>query len=535
MDYLDSRQSGIHADPRHFTHDSPYGESSIHLLRDSQVHAAHARDSREYYTWFMGITSVLCCICCVGIIIFTATWLYENNNAATIDAGKTFSRIQPKVFATDTDMVVPALAPRMSHSSSSSATATTATETGGDPVTKTAKNAPKPASPRTKKPTSTMPATSVPSVTIETSTKHVTSTAAVAATGVAATGVAATGLLLCTVGNEISTYIQLPDEKLCRYVFYESVGEDGTTGIMGDLGPARKFVDLAKTHSSTKFGISFYPRSDSEFMNSFLDADFQKALDALWRNKITHFGALSIYGDLVELDVLRRVLQALKSIYGHLVPKATRIRSPMMALGVAPDNISALAHLPELMMTEYVPHLFVSIAHLSGVDTSSSECLILPPSVFIVPPGVHPYYPHTVNDSIQLLQQVARATTVPSLALAFTLRARLYEPENPDPRNVRIGNYSAFKPCKPNYLSQFRPPASICGTKPNAKALAYHIAAYDIDYDASWSSACVFLTLRGPYYRLKLLCKLEHLLLNGYTQKGCRSRAFNMSSDNCDA
>lgn len=49
-------------------------------------------------------------------------------------------------------------------------------------------------------------------------------------------------------------------------------------------------------------------------MNSFLDADFQKALDALWQNKITHFGALSIYGDLVEFDVLRRVLQALKVV-----------------------------------------------------------------------------------------------------------------------------------------------------------------------------------------------------------------------------
>ncbi|XP_075527352.1 uncharacterized protein LOC142559668 [Dermacentor variabilis] len=390
----------------------------------------------------------------------------------------------------------------MSHSSSS-APATPATETEGDLVTKTTRNAPTPASARTQKPTSTMPATSAPSVTLETSTTYVTSTAAVAATG----------LLLCTVGNEISTYIQLPDEKLCRYVFYESVGEDGTTGIIGDLGPARKFVDLAKTHSSTKFGISFYPRSDGEFMNSFMDADFQKALDALWQNRITHFGALSIYGDLVEFDVLRRVLQALKSIYGHLVPKATTIRSPMMALGVAPDNISALAHLPELMMTEYVPHLFVSIAHLAGVHTSSSECLILPPSVFIVPPGVQPPYPHTVFCSDAELS-----------------RNYLYH------SNLHVSlTYSKTSKVTVTFDSERALRSKICDTKPNAKALAYHIAAYDIDYDASWSSACVFLTLRGPYYRLKLLCKLEHLLLTGYTQKGCRSRAFNMSSDNCDA
>ncbi|KAH7953576.1 hypothetical protein HPB49_010299 [Dermacentor silvarum] len=135
----------------------------------------------------------------------------------------------------------------------------------------------------------------------------------------------------------------------------------------------------------------------------------------------------------------------------------------MMALGVAPDNISEVALLPDLMMTEYVPHLFVSIAHISGVDTLSLDCFILPPSVFIVPPGVHPSYGHTVNDSIELLQQVANVTSVPSLALAFTLRARLYEPENPDPGNVRIGNYSPFMPCKPNSRQQSRPPASVSG------------------------------------------------------------------------
>ncbi|KAH7967554.1 hypothetical protein HPB52_000117 [Rhipicephalus sanguineus] len=205
-----------------------------------------------------------------------------------------------------------------------------------------------------------------------------------------------------------------------------------------------------------------------------------------------------------------------------------------MALGVAPDNADELVYLPDLMMTEYLPHLFVSIAHLPSVDTSSPKCLILPPSIFVDPPGVYRAYFHTVNDSIDLLQQVASVTSLTTLALAFTLRARRYEVENLDPLKPKSSSYGPFKLCKENSMPRFRPPASICDTKPNAVSLPYHIAAYDIDYDASWSSACVFLTLRGPYHRLKLLCKLEQLLLTGYTLADCHTRDIHMSSDNCD-
>ncbi|KAH6919630.1 hypothetical protein HPB50_029382 [Hyalomma asiaticum] len=248
----------------------------------------------------------------------------------------------------------------------------------------------------------------------------------------------------------------------------------------------------------------------------------------------------------------------------------------MMALGVAPDNVYELVHLPEIMMTEFVPHIFVSIAHLPSIDISLSECIILPPSIFVIPPEVYPVYIHTVNDSIELLQQVANVSNLMTLALAFSLRARRYELEDRVLLESKVSSFGPFMPCKQDSMPRFRPPASfcsdqelsknylynsklyvsltysklsevtvtfdseralrskICDTKPNAETLPYHIAAYDIDYDASWSSACVYLTLRGPYHRLKLLCNLQHLLLTGYTLAECRSRAFYTSSDYCD-
>ncbi|KAL1446017.1 hypothetical protein MTO96_028953 [Rhipicephalus appendiculatus] len=436
----------------------------------------------------------------------------------------------------------PAIEPRNTHSSSTYPTIARKTQ----PATQTLKSTPITSS-STEAPTTTV-ATTVTTTAATTEATTEATTASVTDSGTV------TGLLLCTVGDEISTYIQMPNEKLCRYVFYESVEADSTSTITGDLGPAQEFVDLAKGQSSAKFGISFFPRKNSEFLNSFMDAKFRMGLDSLWQSKITHFGALNIYGNLVDLGILRQVLLALKFIYGYLAPKATTIRSPVMALGVAPDNIDELVYLPELMMTEYLPHLFVSIAHLPSADTLSPKC----------------------NDSIELLQQVASVTNLTTLALAFTLRARRYEVENPDPLKPKTSSYFPFMLCKKNSMPSFRPPASfcsdqelsrnylynsrlhvsftyskasevtvtfdseralrskICDTKPNAVTLPYHIAAYDIDYDASWSSACVFLTLRGPYHRLKLLCKLEQLLLTEYTPADCRTRDIHMSSDNCD-
>ncbi|XP_037505178.1 uncharacterized protein LOC119381422 [Rhipicephalus sanguineus] len=184
----------------------------------------------------------------------------------------------------------------------------------------------------------------------------------------------------------------------------------------------------------------------------------------------------------------------------------------MMALGVAPDNADELVYLPDLMMTEYLPHLFVSIAHLPSVDTSSPKCLILPPSIFVDPPGVYRAYFHTVFCSDQELSKNYLYNS--KLHVSFT--------------------YSQTSGVTVTFDSERALRSKICDTKPNAVSLPYHIAAYDIDYDASWSSACVFLTLRGPYHRLKLLCKLEQLLLTGYTLADCHTRDIHMSSDNCD-
>ncbi|XP_077498015.1 uncharacterized protein LOC144108720 [Amblyomma americanum] len=363
---------------------------------------------------------------------------------------------------------------------------------------------------------------------------------------------------VCTVSTLYHTFVLRPLDGVCSVLFYDSLYKEKASKLPVEKNSkAEHFLQLTAHMTQTKIGMSFKVEY-SDLEHEYETRAFDAGLDQLLRQNISHVGILNASLNYTRTGNITLALKVLKKIDIYLKTKDAN-RRVFTSLGIIPDNPFFRLY-GDLMLQIFIPDVFVAIGHISFPDNELHNCRIMPPTISQLPPSFHLPYGYTLNDSIDLLRQIARVTSYSYLALSFDLPARLYYYiYDTAMTSTGTGGAGPFTPCNMSQYQQSRSPASmcpssgnrdwdnyrynndlhvsltynpkekqtltfdseralrakVCETKENALTVTYGLAAYNIDYD-TYSRACPELTITGPYERVKLLGRLHAFLLAHY-------------------
>ncbi|XP_077528344.1 uncharacterized protein LOC144140003 [Haemaphysalis longicornis] len=115
----------------------------------------------------------------------------------------------------------------------------------------------------------------------------------------------------------------------------------------------------------------------------------------------------------------------------------------------------------------FIPSLFISVAHISYDDRARNDCRILPPTWLSIPPNVQPAevtYGHTLNQSCDVLLEVARAGIQVPVAISFSMSGRLYKPNFSNPDSPNTEEYDLFRPCEDFEGDHYISPSELCSS-----------------------------------------------------------------------
>ncbi|XP_070382834.1 uncharacterized protein [Dermacentor albipictus] len=209
--------------------------------------------------------------------------------------------------------------------------------------------------------------------------------------------------------------------------------------------------------------------------------------------------------------------------------------------------------------TFFTPSMFISIAHLPYSVSYARNCRIIPVAMAEpLPVDVHWNTDgHTVNDSLDLLREVAKLGLSIPLAMSFGMRGLVYAPKFLNEAAPTIEEFQLLKPCKDFEAAKYEDPKKVCAeggwiesllvpghayninqrkaftylTERRIAVLAcdgkqfsidldYGLAAYDVDYDAELSCAPFgFLPLDERFGRVTVMRKLSNFLRAKYTDR----------------
>ncbi|XP_070382831.1 uncharacterized protein [Dermacentor albipictus] len=368
---------------------------------------------------------------------------------------------------------------------------------------------------------------------------------------------------VCTIseawrGN--TTY--LPPDNACDYLFYDSLYKDNKNALIDGIqlwdAGAQQFVAQASVYKHTKLGFSFADKFHL-LRRDINDPKFFTIIDDIWRNNISHFGMLDVSGRYPTDIVVYECLILLKAVYLHLKPKTSPQRPSYYVLGLYLDPQIADYRAVKWMKTFFTPSMFISIAHLPYSVSYARNCRIIPVAMAEpLPVDVHWNTDgHTVNDSLDLLREVAKLGLSIPLAMSFGMRGLVYAPKFLNEAAPTIEEFQLLKPCKDFEAAKYEDPKKVCAeggwiesllvpghayninqrkaftylTERRIAVLAcdgkqfsidldYGLAAYDVDYDAELSCAPFgFLPLDERFGRVTVMRKLSNFLRAKYTDR----------------
>ncbi|XP_070382679.1 uncharacterized protein [Dermacentor albipictus] len=379
---------------------------------------------------------------------------------------------------------------------------------------------------------------------------------------------------VCTIseawrGN--TTY--LPPDNACDYLFYDSLYKDNKNALidgvhMWDAG-AQQFIRLASVYKHTKLGFSFASKLRL-LSRDIKDPKFFTTIDDIWRYNISHFGFLDVNRWYPTDRIVYEFLNLLKAVYLHLKPKTSPQRPSYYVLGLYLDPQIADYRAVKWMKTFFTPSMFISIAHLPYSVSYARNCRIIPVAMAEpLPVDVHWNTDgHTVNDSLDLLREVAKLGLSIPLAMSFGMRGLVYAPKFLNEAAPTIEEFQLLKPCKDfeaakyedpkkvcaeggwiasspvpghaynvnqrkafTYLTELRIATLACEVKKFRINLDFALAAYDVDYDAELSCAPFgFLSLGQRFGRVIFMRKVTNFFRTNYTTRkgniGCKLQAF---------
>ncbi|XP_070382832.1 uncharacterized protein [Dermacentor albipictus] len=292
---------------------------------------------------------------------------------------------------------------------------------------------------------------------------------------------------VCTIseawrGN--TTY--LPPDNACDYLFYDSLYKDNKNALIDGIqlwdAGAQQFVAQASVYKHTKLGFSFADKFHL-LRRDINDPKFFTIIDDIWRNNISHFGMLDVSGRYPTDIVVYECLILLKAVYLHLKPKTSPQRPSYYVLGLYLDPQIADYRAVKWMKTFFTPSMFISIAHLPYSVSYARNCRIIPVAMAEpLPVDVHWNTDgHTVNDSLDLLREVAKLGLSIPLAMSFGMRGLVYAPKFLNEAAPTIEEFQLLKPCKDFEAAKYEDPKKVCAEGGWIESLLVPGHAYNIN------------------------------------------------------
>ncbi|XP_065312154.1 uncharacterized protein [Dermacentor albipictus] len=378
--------------------------------------------------------------------------------------------------------------------------------------------------------------------------------------------------MICTVGCHGKYAVEFPPDGLCDFIFLDSLYDGCPDQFVQRRSPSsswRRFQALASSGIKTQFGISIDTLGIQKFLGHLRNSQTAEvwASQSLWKKNIYHWGVMNIHQVYLQSRpaLLKEALEALKEAAEFSLPSTTKRVASYTFLGFYTPLPSGCDLMGQEAATVFMPDAIVVLGHTSFQENKipSLRCVLLPPNIYKIPPGVRPKitHAHTFHEACLLAQclRTQQKIHVP-IGVSFTMKGRWYRPKIDDYENADIGEYDLFKDCVVSDVDQDAIPATICNqtntnytknlgldgdditmrtydkgpiekhtqmfdnratylkkfcyANDNLTQAHFSIAAYDVNFDSS-VSICQPDQIVGNFNRTELLYKLNTFLKTG--------------------
>ncbi|KAL1427346.1 hypothetical protein MTO96_017633 [Rhipicephalus appendiculatus] len=367
--------------------------------------------------------------------------------------------------------------------------------------------------------------------------------------------------LVCIMGDRLTSVQQFPPDRMCDYIFYDSLYKEGDHNLLPDQTTYSESLNtfindsLGYRHTTLGLGFSFDFLAMAE---EDLKAGNPSPLKHFWNRGIFHAGILDTATNSTRQQT-KAAIATLKTINGLLDTLRNRGEIAITAIAVPhPDLDWAFSFAEDFRELRFTPDMFISIGHYRLGDEPLGFC-------YIVPPTRHPKdvpsqhvlrdYSFDVSSPMYQLRYLYANGTVTTGLLGLTLKGRFSLPAfgfDVDfyqlclPQATEFGSYTEVCPggggrlvAQLNYSAAhyavFTQISSISRTftydneesfiqkltavkKPRPQPWPFGIAVYGVDYD-DYDNSCGTLNRNGAYSRLKELRKLLDLFKSNYKNR----------------
>ncbi|XP_075726758.1 uncharacterized protein LOC142768632 isoform X1 [Rhipicephalus microplus] len=369
------------------------------------------------------------------------------------------------------------------------------------------------------------------------------------------------------MGEKLTTVRQFPPDKLCDYIFYDSLYKEGNHNLLPDpasyteslntfLGNHR---DYRHTTLGIGFAFDFLAKAEED-----LKVANHSPLEAFWNRAIFHAGILDTPIMPTRYHT-KAAVGTLKNINRLLDIQRSRGATVVTAISVSHPGLSwAISFAEDFRELRFTPHLFISIGHYRLGDDKRGVCYIVPQTRDpddIPTPDIFEDYNFNLATPMYQLQWLYTNGTNTKGVVSVTLKGRWAHPVSParvgfyDPcwsEAIPFGSYTEVCPsavARPvsslNYSTKhhamitYVPKIDRTFTYDNEQAFAeklchvkalgtdvpFGVAVYDIDYD-DYYNKCHNLNIYGTHSRLKALRKVVDYFKNNTTsfnETACRT------------
>ncbi|XP_070379584.1 uncharacterized protein [Dermacentor albipictus] len=378
--------------------------------------------------------------------------------------------------------------------------------------------------------------------------------------------------MICTVGCHGKYAVELPPDGLCDFIFLDSLYDGCTDQFVQQRSPSRswrRFQALAASGIKTQFGISIDTLGIQKFLGHLRNRQTAEvwASQSLWNNNIYHWGIMNLHQVYLQSRpaLLKEALEALKEAAQFSLPSPTKRVATYTFLGFYTPLPSGCDLMGQEAASVFMPDAIVVLGHTSFQENKipSLRCVLLPPNIYKIPPGVRARitHAHTFHEACLLAQclRTQQKLQVP-IGVSFTMKGRWYQPKIDDYENPDIGEYDLFKDCVVSDVDQDALPAAICNltntnytknlgldsdditmrtydkgpiekhtqmfdnratylkkfcyAKNNLTQAQFSIAIYDVNFDSS-PSICQPDKIVGNFSRTQLLYNINTVLKTG--------------------
>ncbi|KAL1483788.1 hypothetical protein MTO96_032961 [Rhipicephalus appendiculatus] len=250
--------------------------------------------------------------------------------------------------------------------------------------------------------------------------------------------------LLCTLGEGFTrSTMQFPPDGLCTITtFYDLIKDPVIAPTPSYNEDFSYFLETARRHQNTEYGIgiNYGPTT-------------KRLLDALWSNRVFHFGLvhLLIRGQGLQPEVTGILAQCLQMVSALMNDKKDSVFRPSYTILHFPLLKPQSAGIVARQIRIYPVDIFVAIAHHSEPDYLYTDCHMVPPTItsrrLLRHVPIRAYPVRLGNTIWRLAVDVDYWPPNTTFAVTLGMAGRWYRPKYPDNKPSTPGNYTLGFPC----------------------------------------------------------------------------------------